>query len=423
LQISLVGISHKTAPVAVREHFAFGADELPGVLSRLSERYDGAAVLSTCNRTEVYVAGPRGISDPRGVVALLSELKGEPPAEGAPFSALTGKEAARHLFRVAAGVDSMVIGESEILGQVRAAFAAATLAGTHTLALSRLFHDAIRVGRRARSQTRIGRLAVSVSSTAVSLARQTFGDLSRRTVLVVSAGEAGKLTARSLAESGVARLVVTSRSAERASALAAELGGEAAPFETIAETMASADIVITSTGSPHFLISAELVEQAMARRGGGPLLIIDIAVPRDVDPAVRELPGVLLYDIDDLQGLAQANLHVRRSELQQVEAIVEEGVAKYSDWTHSLEVVPTVSALRSRAEAVRLTELERTLAKTKMSANDRRRVEAMSTAIVKKLLHGPISHLKTRGEGERYIEATRALFGLDAPPDTTDGKE
>ena len=249
VQISLVGISHKTAPVAVREHFALGASELPGALARLGERYPAAAVLSTCNRTEAYIAAPRTVGDPRSIVGLLSEIKGEPPVEGAPFFVLTGKEAARHLFRVAAGVESMVIGESEILGQVRAAFAAATVAGTHNVALSRLFHTAIRVGRKARSQTHISRYAVSVSSTAVSLARSILGDLSAKTVLVVSAGEAGKLTARSLADSGVAKVLVTNRSEERARELATEIGGQVVPFGALAETITRSDIVITSTAS------------------------------------------------------------------------------------------------------------------------------------------------------------------------------
>ncbi|MBF6601254.1 MAG: glutamyl-tRNA reductase [Dehalococcoidia bacterium] len=413
MQISLVGISHKTAPVAVREHFALGAAELPLALARLGERYAGAAVLSTCNRTEVYVAGPRGIGDPRAVVALLSEIKGEPPVEGAPFFALSGKEATRHLFRVAAGIESMVIGESEILGQVRAAFAASTVAGTQSVALSKLFHSAIRVGRRARSQTHIGRYAVSVSSTAVSLARATLGAIDGAVVLVVSAGEAGKLTARSLRESGVATMRVTNRNAERARELAADLGAEAVPFDDLEAQVARADIVITSTASPQFVIDRPLVARLMAARRTRPLLLIDIAVPRDIDPAVREVAGVHLYDIDGLQGIAQANVNLRRKELAQVEAIVEDAVARFGDWLHTLEVVPTVSALRAQAEAVRLAELERTLPKTKMSAADRRRVEAMTAALVKKLLHRPIATLKTGGEGERYVEATRALFGLD----------
>ena len=227
MQISLVGISYKDAPVAVREHFAFAPGDLPPLLARLGEAHAGAAVLSTCNRTEIYVADPRGVGDPRAIIALLSDIKGEQPMEGAPFFALSGKDAARHLFRVAAGIESMVVGESEILGQVRGAFTASTAAGTHTPALSRMFHTAIRVGRRARAQTSIGRYTVSVSSTAVVLAKQTLGDLAQKTVLVIGAGEAGKLTAGNIAGSGIGRMLVTSRSAERTADLAASLGGEA----------------------------------------------------------------------------------------------------------------------------------------------------------------------------------------------------
>jgi glutamyl-tRNA reductase len=417
MHVSLVGISHKTAPVSVREHFAFAAEELPPLLSRLGERYAASAVLSTCNRTEIYIVHPRALGDPRSVVALLSEVKGEPPVEGAPFFSLAGKEATRHLFRVAAGVDSMVIGESEILGQVRAAFAAATVARTHNVALSRLFHSAIRVGRRARNQTHIGRHAVSVSSTAVALAKRTLGDLSGMTVLVVSAGEAGKLTARSLSEAGVARLLVTSRRPERAKELATDLGGSVVPFAKLEDAVSRADIVITASSAPAFIIERPLVEAAVAKRDARPLLLVDIAVPRDVDPNVRNMPGVHLYDIDDLQAVARENMHLRRNELAQVEAIVEDEVARFADWLRSLEVVPTIAALRTEAEAVRLAELERTLPKTRLSATDRRRVEAMTSAIVKKLLHGPIGRLKQPGDGERYVEAARALFALDDEPD------
>ena len=217
MQVSLVGISHKTAPVAVREHFAFGAAELPAALRRLGEQLHAARRCSRRATARRCTSSGRGRSATRGRwSALLSEIKGEPPVEGAPFFALSGKEATRHLFRVAAGIESMVIGESEILGQVRAAFAAATVAGTHSVALSKLFHSAIRVGRRARSQTHISRYAVSVSSTAVALARSTLGEIDGKTVLVISAGEAGKLTARHLRESGVASMLVTNRNAERA---------------------------------------------------------------------------------------------------------------------------------------------------------------------------------------------------------------
>ena len=412
MNISLVGISHKTAPVGVREHFVFAADELPPLLARLGAEHAGAAVLSTCNRTEVYLAGARGIGDHRPIVALLSEIKGDVAMEGAPFYALTGKDAARHIFRVAAGIDSMVVGESEILGQVRAAFTAATAANTHTPALSRLFHSAIRVGRRARTQTNIGRYAVSVSSTAVALARETLGDLSDKTVLVVGAGEAGKLTAGNIAGIGVGRMLVTSRSADRTSDIAASLNGTPVAYEQRGEAIAESDIVISSTAARDFVIDRAMIEQAMASRTGRPLLLIDIAVPRDIDPGAREVPTVHLYDIDDLQNVARGNLQLRRNEVAQAEVLVEEEVAKFSDWLRTLAVVPTVASLRARAEAVRIAELERTLAKTSMSPADRKRVEAMTSAIIKKLLHAPISRLKQPGEGERYVETARALFDL-----------
>ena len=414
MQISLVGISHKDAPVAVREHFAFASDELPALLGRLGESHAGAAVLSTCNRTEVYVANPAGVTDPRAIVALLSEAKGEPPMEGAPFFALSGSEAARHLFRVAAGIESMVIGESEILGQVRGAFTAATAAGTHTPALSRLFHTAIRVGRRARSQTSIGRYTVSVSSTAVALAKQTLGELSNKTVLVIGAGEAGKLTAGTIAGSGIGRMLVTSRSAERTADLAASLGGEAVEFTRRGEAMAEADIVITSTSAQEFVVDRAMVADAMAARASRPLLVIDIAVPRDVEPAAGEVPGAHLYDIDQLQSVAEKNLHLRKQEIAAAERIVEDEVAKFGEWLRSLEVVPTIAALRERAELLRASEVDRTLAKMQLSDADRRRVEAMTSALVKKLLHDPVRALKAPGEGERHVAAARALFGLDA---------
>ncbi len=417
MQLSLVGISHKTAPVAVREHFAFSAEELPGLLGRLGERYAGAAVLSTCNRTEVYVASGRGIGDARPIVGLLSEIKGEVAMEGAPFFAATGTDAARHLFLVAAGIESMVIGEAEVLGQVRSAFTAATSAGTHTPILSRAFHTAIRVGRRVRAQTNISRGTTSVSSAAAALARSTLGDLSGKTALVISAGDAGTLAARALASNGVAKIIVTSRSPERSGELAAELDGSTVPFDELGAALAQADVVITSTAAPHFLIQRPMIESAMRGRRARPILLIDIAVPRDVDPDVRAVRGVHLHDIDDLQAIAREGMRLRRKELAPAQAMVDEAAEKYGAWLRSLEVVPTVAALRSRAEALRIGELARTLARTSMSDADRVRVDAMTSALVKKLLHAPVRRLKLPGEGERYVEATRALFDLETGDD------
>ncbi len=411
MHITLVGISHRTAPVSVRERFAFAPEELPAALPR----FGGAAVLlSTCNRTEVYLTAHHAITS-ASVVALLRELKDGAEAPEEAFYHITGLEAARHLFRVAAGIESMVLGESEILGQVRSAFAAATAARTHNAVLSRLFHSAIRVGRKARSETGISRNSVSVSSTAVALARRTLGDLSSRTVLVVSAGEAGKLAARSLADHGASRLLVTSRTAARAKELAQDLGGEPIAFERLGPAMGEADIVISSSAAPGFLIGPREVGMAAARRNGRPLLFIDIAVPRDVDPAVREHPQVHLYDIDDLQALVEENRNARREEVAKVERLVEEAVGRFHEWMRARGVVPTVAALRGYADAVREAELARTFRRLSgLTPKERAGMEAMANALVKKLLHDPISRLKG-DDGERYVAALRELFSLDAP--------
>ncbi len=419
MHITLVGINHKTAPVSVRERFAFSNDELLAVLPR----FGGAAILlSTCNRTEVYLASHHPIAA-GSVIALLRELKDAPDVPDEVFYHLAEQDAVRHLLRVAAGVESMVLGEAEILGQVRGAFSAATAAGTHNAVLSQLFHEAIRVGRRARSETAIGHHAVSVSSTAVALARQVLGDLSSRTVLIVSAGEAGKLTARSLARNGTSRLLVTNRRRERARELAAELDGEAVAFEKLTSAMADADIVISSSAAPEFLIGRGEVTQAVALRNGRPLLLIDIAVPRDIDPAVREFPQVHLYDIDDLQSVVEENRSARRQELTKVERIVEEGVARFAGWLRERGVVPTVAALRGRADALRDAELARTLKRApELSAKERAAIEAMSNALVKKLLHDPIARLKG-ADGERYVGTLRELFALDGEPPLNDAAD
>jgi glutamyl-tRNA reductase len=415
VHITLVGISHKTAPVALRERLAFAPDELSAALPR----FGGAAVLlSTCNRTEVYVTAHHPIAA-GSVIAILRELKDSPDVPDDAFYHLSGREAARHLLRVAAGIESMVLGEAEILGQVRAAFAASTAAGMNNAVLSQLFHEAIRVGRRARSETHIGRQALSVSSTAVALARKTLGDLSSRTVLVVSAGEAGKLTARSLARHGASRLLVTSRTRERARALAAGLGGRAVAFEKLGGALGEADIVITSSSAPEFLIHRREVQQAVARRDGRPLLMIDIAVPRDIDPAVREFPQVHLYDIDDLQAAVEKNHDSRRKEVARVERIVDEGLGRFAGWLRTRGVVPTVAALRARADALREQELARTTKRLPgLTAKERHALETMANALVTKLLHDPIARLKG-ADGERYVGALRELFALDdvAPPD------
>jgi glutamyl-tRNA reductase len=307
----------------------------------------------------------------------------------------------------------LVIGESEILGQVREAFSAATAAGSGNAVLARLFHTALRVGRRARSETDIGAHGGSVSALAVSLSRRLVGDLRGKTVLVVGAGEAGRRSAGALVQNGVGRLLVTTRRSGLADEIARELNGVSIPYEEMRSALAEADVLITATASTEPIILAEDVRRAMQGRGDRPLLAVDIAVPRDVDAAVREVPGVHLYDIDDLQAAAEANMEARLREVSAVERIVDAEVARFQTWREGQRVEPTVVTLRRRAEATRRAELERTLARLpNLSDADRKRIEAMSEALVNRLLHAPVARLREQGN-ERHVEALRELFGLD----------
>ncbi|HKZ51028.1 MAG TPA: glutamyl-tRNA reductase [Dehalococcoidia bacterium] len=399
-----VGVSHRTAPVAVREALAFTPQEVPEALAVLGGRFGTAVLLSTCNRTELYVSA--AAANRVELVAALEELKGlKQPLAPAHFYALDPAQAAGHLFRVASGVDSMVVGEAQILGQVRDALSLAHQAGTTDGVLSRLFHQAIAVGRRVRRETAIGGYALSVSGAAALQAQRELGSLRGCTVLIISAGSAGKLAARSLRKSG-ARLLITSRTHERARELARALEGEAVIFSALPAALAQADVVISSTGSYHHVLGPEDVAEAMAGRPSRPLLLLDIAVPRDIDPRVQEIEGVRLYNIDDLQEL----LRVPTEEVARVEAIVEEEAARFLAWWEKQDGLALIADLHQRAEAIRCQEMERTLSRLPgLSAEERDRLEAMSRAIVKKLLHPTVAHLR-RDSG--HIEAARRLLGL-----------
>ena len=414
MQVLAVGLSHKTAPVEVRERFAFTADEMPQALSRLPERVGAGIILSTCNRTELYITSADHLSA-EALVSLITTCKGLPmPYDASRFYVLRQRDAVRHLYRVAAGVDSMVLGEAQILGQVRDALSAAQKSKAVNPLLSRLFRSAISVGKRARSETSIGRYGVSVSSAAVALARDLFGTLAGRSVLVISAGQSGKLATRSLIDSGVSRVMVANRTLQRAEELAVRLNGQAIPFDGLGNALASADIVISSTGSDHFVLGLEDVRAAMTERQGNSLLLIDIAVPRDVDPRVREMGAVHLHDIDDLEKVSDANMRQRAREVHKVEAIVDDEVERFLAWWHSLDVVPTIVALHQRAEAIRRSEVERTLRRLPhLSPEEQRRVDAMASAIINKLLHHPTAQLKGNKGNPVYTEALRSLFDLD----------
>ena len=410
--VSVTGVSHHETPVELRERYAFGAEQLTPALRRLPAELGGGVILSTCNRTELYLAAEVAPGH-EAAAGALAMARGASGPEGVTFYHHEGPEAVRHLYRVAAGIESLVIGESEILGQVREAFSASTAAGSSNAVLARLFHTALRVGRRARSETDIGAHGLSISALAVSLSRQLVGDLRRKTVLVVGAGEAGRRAAGALVQNGVGRLLVTTRRSGLADEIARELNGVAIPFAELAAALAEADVLIAATAAPESIISAEDVSGAMAARPERPLLIVDIAVPRDVDGAARDVPGVHLFDIDDLESAAEANLEARRREVGAVERIVEDEAARFEVWLSQQKASPTIAALRQRAEATRKAELERTLARLgHLSEDDRRRIEAMSDALVKRLLHEPVTRLRERGS-ERHVEALRELFGLD----------
>ena len=410
--LHLLGVNHRSAPVEIRERLALSGTALDDALDLLGEYAAHGVILSTCNRTEVYAVSPKN-TPLRELAEFVSLCGGVAPSDLAPHFYREHQEgAARHLFRVAAGLDSMIVGESQILGQVRTALEAAQARGCADHALTRLFRQALRAGRRAREETGIGRSAASVSSAAVELARSVLGDLRPCTVLVVGAGETGKLSAKSLMGSGAGSLLVTNRGYESARDLAAKLGGKAVPFERMGEALAGADIVISATGAPHFVLEARAVREAMEQRPERPLFLVDIAVPRDIDPEAGKLPNVHLRDIDDLQDVSLANLKARSREAAKVERIVDAEMLRFHQWWRSLGAIPTIRELRTKAETMRRAELEKTLRRLPdLTEEQRARVGALTRAIVNRVLHDPIARLR-KGEDEN-TQMVRELFALE----------
>jgi glutamyl-tRNA reductase len=371
-----------------------------------------SAILSTCNRTEIYVNPHDDEVEPSDLIAELARFKGLSKGRLPSHYALRGREVPQHIFRVAAGVDSMILGESEVLGQVRTALSAAREAHSLDTSLSRLLHDALRTGRRARHETNIGRYAVSVSSAAVSLAREHVPDFESCRALVVGAGEAGKLAARALRDQGVREITVTSRTRDRAEELATYLNGAVVSFSQLSEAIASADLVISSSSAPGYLITPEILTRC--RNGSqAPLTVMDVAVPRDVDPAVGHLPNVKLLDIDDLQAMSEANLRRREEAAAQVFRIVDEAADSYEEWLEARRVVPSIKAIVRRADEIRRVELERTLGELDLSPANGEKLDRMTAAIVKKLLHEPIDYLRSAEDSEESSATVRRIFGVE----------
>jgi glutamyl-tRNA reductase len=417
VKLLLVGTSYQRAPVELRELLAYDRELRRQALERLSAGGTEAAVLSTCNRTEVYAVDADSEALEERVYDELSSLSGLSHSELAPALYTVGDEAAAlHLFRVAAGLDSMVPGEAQILGQVREAYHAAREARTTGPILHRLFRQALRVGKRVRTETAIGENPASVSSAAAELAERVFEGLAGRRILLVGAGKTADLTAANLISRGVGEIVVANRSRERADALARRFDGRAVGLDAVEEELEQVDVVVASTSSQGVVLSAPQVERAMKRRRGRPVFFIDIAVPRDLDPAINELDGCYLYDIDDLERVVAESVAGRREEAVRAEAIVSEEADGFRAWQLSLDVVPAIASLRAQAESIRQAELERAEGRlASLSPSQRRAVEALTSQIVAKLLHQPTVRMKeaaAAAEGIIYADAVRHLFGL-----------
>jgi glutamyl-tRNA reductase len=423
MHLVLVGTSYQRAPVELRELLAYDPGLRRSSLGRLGADGSEAAILSTCNRTEAYLVSADPERAEARIYAELGSLSGLAESELAPsLYRLTDQPAALHLFRVAAGLDSMVPGEAQILGQVREAYGAAREADAAGPILHRLFRQALRVGKRVRTETAIGENPASVSSAAAELAERVFAELAGRRILLLGAGKTADLTAANLISRGVGEIVVANRSPERAEALARRFGGRAVGLDAVEEELERVDVVLASTSSQGFVLSAEQVERAMRRRRGQPVFFIDIAVPRDVDPAVNEIEGCYLYDIDDLERVVAESVAGRREEAVRAEAIVSVEADDFRAWQLSLDVVPAIASLRERAEAIRRSELERAERRLgSLSPSQRRAVESLTAQIVAKLLHQPTVRMKeaaAAADGVLYADAVRHLFDLgDAPQD------
>lgn len=420
MHLTLVGLSHKTAPIEIREKLTFPAHRQADALTQLTcgDQVAEAVILSTCNRTEIYAVTAGEQEGIDAVIDFVCSYHDLDRAElGRYLYVSQGDAVVRHLFRVVASLDSMVLGEAQILGQAKEAYDHSFENGGSGRVFNKLFRQSFEVGKRVRSETAIGEAAVSISYAAVELARKVFDTLAGRTILVLGAGKMSELTAKHLVSQGVHSVLVANRTYERAVELAEKFEGEAIRYDDLFERMRDADIVISSTSATHYVVHRADVAEVMKRRSGRPLFLIDIAVPRDIEPAVNDLSGVFLYDIDDLNGVVSSNLEERMREAKRAEVIIEEEQRAFEAWLDSMEVVPTIAAIRAKAEAMRAEELERALKRLDgLSEKEIATVEALTQSIVNKMLHGPTARLKAAAaekNGYECVDTARHLWGLD----------
>lgn len=424
MNIILLGLNHKTAPLEIREKLSCAAPEGISPLREIM-RIDGvreAFYLSTCNRTEIFF---RVDDAPEETITRMKTLIRErgnfrPEEMDRHFYLYLDEQAIHHLFRVAASLDSMVMGEPQILGQVKESYREAVDNDATGILLNKILHHAFRVAKRVRTETGIASHAVSVSYTAVELAKKIFGNLAGKTVLLIGAGEMSELAARHLMQNGASRILIANRTFERSLPLADLFKGEAIRFDDLEQRLRETDIVITSTGAPGYIISKDMVASALHRRKNRLLFLIDIAVPRDIDPETARLDNVYLYNIDDLQDIVDANRSIRLKEAERAEAIVEEEVRHYWEWYNTLEVVPTIVSLKEKTTEIIRGELERSSSWLQnLHEEERNHIEMLLSSVVNKILHDPIVGLKEKTmnrSAKPYIAAIKHLFNLEDEP-------
>jgi glutamyl-tRNA reductase len=424
MPFAVVGLSHRTAPIEVRERFAFATGEMPEALAQVlgSKGVAEAALISTCNRTEFYLH----LSDPKAaipdVIQALADQADELPKPAERYIYIKhGEETVEHLYRVVSGLDSMVLGEVQIQGQVRDAYEMArSLTGQRQAVravFNRLFQSALSVGGRVRNETRLSEGAASIPTAAVELARKIFGSLRGRRGMVLGAGDMGQLTLQCLVDEGVSSAIVTSRSFARAQKVAEEYGGSSIAFSDLWDHLPDTDILVTSTAAPHAMITVEKFREKMPKKLKSPLFIIDIAIPRDVEPEIDELPNVFLYSVDDLQQIVTANFERRKAELPKAEAIISDEVSNFWRWYAGLRAVPFIKRFRERAENIRQAELDRALSQLDhLEETDRKRVERLTRDLLQKMLHQPTARIRAAAEDGRehdILEAAQYLFAME----------
>jgi len=420
LRTVVLGISHKTAPVEIRELFSFSQESLERGVRHLLEKdhVEECVILSTCNRVEIYAVSENIELCLESLKQFLSEFHDIPEENLSPYIYYSiGHMAVRHLFKVASSIDSMVVGEPQVLGQVKESYKIASGQGTTGLILNRLFHTSFFVAKRIRTETGIGSHAVSISYVAVELAKRIFDDLSKRSVMLVGAGEMAEIAAKHLIRAGISDLLIASRQFENAAALSDKLNGKAINYEEVFYHLKDVDIVITATGSQDFIIKPSHVKEALKLRNNDPMFLIDIAVPRDIDPRIEDIADIYLYDIDDLKNVSDENIKTRLDSSHKAEEIILEVEKSFQTWLSGLKAVPAIIDLKKRFELIKDRELEKALEKLEgLSENDKYIIELMASRIIGKILHNPLINLKKESAtslGALYVDSVKKLFELE----------